>query len=404
MANHMTVDADVVVVGDGPAGSALALACARIGVDVMLIGPDEPWSNTYGAWLDELERCELLDGAGPVAATRCDHVIAWGRRRHELSRPYGILDNAALRSRLRREVSHHVDVVTDVELHERSATVAVGDGSDVTCRLVVDATGWPARFASATGSGPTPAWQTALGVVVDAPPDGALGEPTLMDFRSVDDDPMVTFAYSLPVADGWLVEETVLAARPAIDPDRLRRRLARRLSTDVDTMLATARRTETVRIAMGGPRPDIRQPIASFGAAAGSIHPISGYSIVASIAGAHHIAGRIAATLADPHRSPTTHAAAVWDAVWSTDQRRARVFLDYGLEMLTRLDAHQARSFFDTFFELPTDEWASFMQPGTSAGRLARTMMTVFRSASPSVRRRLLSGNPLALSRVVWPR
>ena len=47
-----------------------------------------------------------------------------------------------------------------------------------------------------------------------------------MDFREPPRTPAAprsgrtpaTFAYSLPVADGWLVEETVLAARPAVEP------------------------------------------------------------------------------------------------------------------------------------------------------------------------------------------
>ena len=34
----MTADADLVIVGDGPAGSALATACARLGIDTVLVG------------------------------------------------------------------------------------------------------------------------------------------------------------------------------------------------------------------------------------------------------------------------------------------------------------------------------------------------------------------------------
>lgn len=398
------MNVDVVVVGDGPAGSALALACVRAGVDVVLVGPDEPWTNTYGAWLDDLDRCDLLDDVGAVTSTRCDHVVVRGGRRHRLNRAYGLLDNTALGAQLRRGVRHDVALVTSVDAGDGLVDLGLSDGGTVTCRLVVDATGWPARFATATIPGPEPAWQTAFGVVLASPPAGALGEPTIMDFGSVDDDPMVTFAYSLPVADGWLVEETVLAARPAVDPDRLRQRLARRLSTDVDTMLATARRTEIVRIPMGGRRPDSRQPIAGFGAAAGGIHPISGYSVVASIAGAPAVAATIASTLASSRSSPAEHAAAVWDTVWSTEARRSRILLDYGLEVLTRLDVHEAQSFFDTFFDLPTAAWSSFMTPGTSSRQLARTMMAVFRTAPSGVRRRLLSVNPLALSRAIWPR
>ncbi len=94
------------------------------------------------------------------------------------------------------------------------------------------------------------------------PPPGDLGEPIVMDFRSPSNQRATgaaaeysTFVYSLPVADGWLVEETVLAARPAIDPLELVPRLAARLNTDPDALLSSAVRTESVRIPMGGARP-----------------------------------------------------------------------------------------------------------------------------------------------------
>ncbi len=42
--------ADVVVVGDGPAGSALATALAAAGTSVVLVGRDDPWNATYGTY------------------------------------------------------------------------------------------------------------------------------------------------------------------------------------------------------------------------------------------------------------------------------------------------------------------------------------------------------------------
>ena len=410
MAGSVTPDVDVVIVGDGPAGSALAQACVEVGVDALLVGDDQPWTNTYGTWLDDLAECSLLgDGAtvtDDFVAARCDHVVVQTDRRHDIARPYGLLDNDTLRRSLRRDVAHHADRVIGVDLdpdRDRARTTT-SDAHVIVSRLVVDAAGWPPRFAGELQPGSEAAWQTAFGVVLADPPDGDLGEPTFMDFRPVDDEPLVTFAYSLPVADGWLVEETVLAARPLVDPGRLVGRLARRLGTDVDALLAAAIRTERVTIPMGGPLPSRNQPHAAYGAAAGGIHPISGYSIVGSIAGAPEVAAVIGRTLDDEDRRPGDHAAAVWGSIWSVDARRARVLLDYGLEMLLRLDAHDARSFFGTFFGLPPDQWAAFMRSGTSSRQLGRTMSRLFRAADLSVKRKLVSGNPLALTRLVRPR
>ena len=81
----MTNSHDVVVVGDGPAGSALAAACVERDIDVVLAGRDEPWTATYSVWVDEV-------GDVPFAAT-CDSVMAYGARPHRIDRTYGVLDN-----------------------------------------------------------------------------------------------------------------------------------------------------------------------------------------------------------------------------------------------------------------------------------------------------------------------
>ena len=56
----MTPDVDVAIIGDGPAGTALARACTLRGIDAVLLGDDDPWSNTYGLWLDDLDGLEAM--------------------------------------------------------------------------------------------------------------------------------------------------------------------------------------------------------------------------------------------------------------------------------------------------------------------------------------------------------
>lgn len=86
---------EVLVVGGGPAGRALAAECADRGLTVTLVdpAPHAPWRATYAAWLDELPA-----GLPPPAATARGVVIA--RSTHVLDRTYAVLDVPALRAHL----------------------------------------------------------------------------------------------------------------------------------------------------------------------------------------------------------------------------------------------------------------------------------------------------------------
>lgn len=50
---------DLVVIGCGPAGLALAAESAKLGLNVGLIGPDLPFTNNYGVWEDEFKGAHL---------------------------------------------------------------------------------------------------------------------------------------------------------------------------------------------------------------------------------------------------------------------------------------------------------------------------------------------------------
>ena len=400
----MTAAGDVVIIGDGPAGSALAQACVRLGIDTVLVGSDAAWTPTYGVWADDLDQIELLDG-GDVLASRHASITAWTQRRHRLDRVYGVVDNDRLRQVLRANVTHRHDRVERVRSTRGGHAIEMESGEAVQARVVVDATGWPATFASATARAHPPAWQTAFGVVLATAPEGDLGEPTLMDFRSVprtssSGTTSATFAYSLPVADGWLVEETVLAARPAIEPIALIPRLASRLGLDPDDMLDGAVRTEYVRIPMGGALPSRKQPIVAIGAAGGHVNPISGYSIVHSMDIATEVAGAVKRAL---ERRGVVDSGPIWDAVWPANARRTRLLHDYGLGVLTHLDADSTRAFFGSFFDLPTDQWSAYMRSGTSPRKVGAVMTSLFRTASWTTRRRLISANPAPFARLIRP-
>ena len=405
---------DVVVLGDGPAGSALALACSGLGVDVVLVGPDQPWSATYSTWVDDLTGVGDDPLVDPLAVAAAVDPTMWvhGDRSRELARPYATLDNALFHAALRDGVEHLVGRVERVTSSDRHRVELV-DGTTLETRLVVDATGWPAKFASQLSGDREPAWQTAMGVVLREPPEGDLGNSTFMDFRavassgstrrrsSVGPSGVATFCYSLPVHDGWLVEETVLAARPAIEPVALLPRLAARLGRHPDAVLADAVRTEYVRIPMGGALPQRDQPFVAFGAGAGYIHPATGFSVAASLRAAPRVAAVIASAVAST--AVPIPAADVADAVWPTPFRRTRVLHDYGLDVLLDLGDDEIRSFFGAFFDLPQTQWSSYLRIDTAPNDIAAVMSSLFKSTSWNVRRRLMGRNPAALARLLRP-
>ena len=408
---------DVAVVGDGPAGSALARQLTVGGADVVLFGDDREWDATYTTWVDDLAGVPVI-GGNDVWMHRFESVAVNFERPMTVARSYGVIDNERLRGVLRAGVVHDIG--------------RVASAADTRARIVVDATGWPSglddtdRRLLERGD---LVWQTAIGVVLDEPPPGPLGMPTVMDFTdpwltdehaagtrtgtapeiAADDDVgMPTFVYAFPVVDGWLVEETVLAGR-AVDPDRLLPRLAARLGESVERLLERAIRVERVRIPMGAPVPprpgraDGGHPV-RFGAAAGMIHPATGYSVASSLRAVERVAEAVIERLgrAGPV-DPGADSAAVTDAVWPTSLRRTRRLHDYGLEVLVGMDVAEIRGFFQGFFDLPTDRWAPYLRIDTPPLELARVMGSMFGRAGWPLRRQLVTGSPRSLLAVVWP-
>lgn len=403
---------DLVVVGDGPAGSALANAAAALRVGTVLVGPDDPWTATYATWIDDLAG---VPRAKQFVGRVVTEIDAHADRSVTLHRLYGILDNGRLRDILRENVEHVTDRVTDVVPNAAGGrhVVQLAGGARFDARVVVDTSGWPATFARRLTNGPAPAWQTAMGVVLPEPPSGDLGRPTWMDFRPVDrtvgtrsaagSRGVTTFCYSLPVEDGWLVEETVLAARPAVEPIALLPRLAARLGRHPDDLLAEAVRVEYVQIPMGGRRPHPDQPVVAFGAAAGYVHPATGFSIATSLRAAPRVAAAIADAIASTPEGDPVPSDPIAEAVWPMSLRRTRVLHDYGLEMMLKLDEDDVREFFGSFFALDEAEWPAYLRLDSSPNEVSRVMASLFKSVSWPMRRRLMSANPTMFARLVRP-
>jgi lycopene beta-cyclase len=312
---------DMLVIGGGPAGRALARACALEGLDTAIVDrhPHRVWTATYGAWADELPHNT------PIAATSTK-VRAFAREEHEIDRTYVVLDNARL-----HELPDAVTVL------QRPA---------------------PARHTfNATGARKGRAEQTAVGTVIES--DST--ETTLMDWRNGD-----TFLYTVPLGNNQvLVEETCLARRPGMPLSELRRRLDARQLPGV--------REERVRFPLDAPRHKN-----AFGAAAGFIHPATGYSVATSLALAPRVAAAIKAG-EDPER-----------VIWSPQARAVHALRRFGLETLLRMDADQTRDFFEVFFQLPPELQRAYLSGREDLAGATAAMLRLFRTAPAHLKWKLV--------------
>jgi lycopene beta-cyclase len=346
--------------------------------------------------MDELEPIGLLSVAGPSWPS----VRVVGHREHDVPRAYALLDNARLHEVLsggfeRAGGRAVVGAAVGAQHFGWGSRLLLADERPLAVRLIVDAAGG-GRSGLLRRAGPPHAHQTAFGLLArfDQPPIPA-GSCTMMDWSPAGSagagaDPRPTFLYALDLGEGrFLVEETALAASPPMAGDELRRRLATRLERRRVTP-AEVLGEEHVDIAMGGPLPRV-QAVAATGAAAGLVHPATGYSVAAGLRAAPQLAEAVRRAL-DAGDEPDRLATAAWSAVWPAARRRARRLEQVGLARLLTMGPDDVRAFFDAFFGLPVERWAPYLSGSGSTRELARAMAAVFRASPGHVRRRLRRG------------
>lgn len=379
---------DALVLGVGPAGLAIAGALVARGLRVGIVAPEidgapPAWRPTYCAWLDELQEvghADLVDAVWPGVVVRLGPD-----RTHDLSRAYARVDKAALAARLHAAGAGAtwIEGTVVTATHTDIATiVSLADGSTVTAALVVDAAGHRPALVPLAAT-PAPALQTAVGRVLSLarspwPADRAV----LMDFDPAPlgaDAGPPTFLYVLPLPDGRVfVEETCLAARPAVPAAVLAARLDRRLAAL--GVPSSGADEEWVSIPMGGPLPHDPR-VLGFGAAAGMIHPASGYLLPRVLGAADRVAAEVAVTLSARGGTPARAVAAGWDALWPRERRQRRALYRFGLEALLAMDPPTTRAFFDHFFRLPTHAWSGYLSDRLSAAELRIVMLKLFGAA-----------------------
>ena len=393
--------ADVLIIGAGPAGLALAATLCDAGLRVEGIapgGPHAPWPNTYGIWEDELPSPAF---AAMLRHRWTDCVSYAGGQELRLERVYGFLDNARLQAHLlasceRAAMRWHAQPAHAVEHGAQASIIALGDGSKVSARVVVDASGHVPVFVQRPPLGNV-AYQAAYGVVgtFTRPPVRA-GRLVLMDYRAdhltaeerAGEPP--TFLYAMDLGDGrHFVEETSLAHAPAVPFDLLRNRLHRRLAY-YGTAVATVEHEEFCLFPMNMPVPLLDQPVLGYGGAASMVHPASGYQVGAALKYAPTVAQALKGALADPLATPQQIAAAGWGAIWPAARlRKHRLYL-FGLQTLLTFDEARLQRFFAAFFQLPRRQWGGYLSNTLTMPEIIQAMTGLLISAPMDVRRGLI--------------
>ncbi|GAA2018314.1 hypothetical protein JL107_14690 [Nakamurella flavida] len=374
----------VVVMGAGPAGLATALACATRGLAVEIIAPHfRPWTPTYGMWADQLPALDAVVGGTecrtPDLGTQVypETVVRTSTGGTvELGRGYSRLDNAALHATLLQRL-------TDAGATTRCGRVAgVVPGPPAVLTLEGGATVHADVVVDARGAGRGTAQQRAWGERVTGPvqelvPDGTA---LLMDWvalRDRDTPQPPAFLYGFPLADGTtLLEATSLAGRPPVPLTHLRDRLHALLR---HRGLTVAGEPERVTIPLDAP--SRRGSGIGVGAAAGMIHPATGYSLAPVLRLAPRIADAVAAET-DPRRL----AAAIEDL----RPTGTGALLALGREVLLRFDEQRTDEFFGGFFTLPAATWSAYLDPTSPAVQVA-TAMVRLGPALPTPARRALA-------------
>ncbi|MCI2418509.1 lycopene cyclase family protein [Saccharopolyspora sp. K220] len=382
---------DVVVVGGGPAGRAAAAACSDTGLRVTLVdpAPRRVWPHTYGTWRDELPASVPSTALASVQ----QRMLVHGTDPHEWRRPYAVLDNTALWKHFwRADVVEVTGRAMAAEHGPTGSTVVLKDGRRIAAAVVVDATG-PAKALSGGRPAHTSAQQTAVGWVVNA----AAAEPfcgpdtgVFMDWRPAPQTRggWPTFLYAVHLGpDRVLLEETSLARRPALPLALLRRRLAGRLAA---AGLDEAERIDEERVRFPVddqlPRPGRVIP---FGAAAGFVHPATGFSVATSLRRAPWLAAAISAGLPS---GPAVAARASWSILWPPNAVAAHVLRHRALRALLSLPPDLVPVFFEAFFRLDEPHRREFLAAEASPAGTAAAMSALFRGSPWKIRRRLVLG------------
>ncbi|KAI0529407.1 hypothetical protein KFK09_001956 [Dendrobium nobile] len=400
---------DLVVVGGGPAGLAVAKRVSEAGLSVCSIDPfpNLVWPNNYGVWVDEFAAMDLLDCLD--ASWSSASVFINDATSKLLSRPYARVDRRRLKSRmllgcLSNGVRFHQSKVLNV-VHEDSRSILFcSDGTAIPASVVLDATGF-SRCLIRYDKPYNPGYQVAYGILAEVEEHPfELDQMVFMDWRDSHlklrpelkrrNAASPTFLYAMPFSSNRIfLEETSLVARPGLAIEDIQERMVERLR-HLGIQIKRIEEDERCVIPMGGPLPVLPQRVLGIGGTAGMVHPSTGYMVARTLAAAPIVADAIVRYLGG---SGEEVSAKVWKDLWPIERRRQREFFCFGMDVLLRLDLEGTRRFFDAFFGLEARYWHGFLSSRLFLPELVRFGFSLFGNASNTCRLEIMAKGTIPL-------
>lgn len=418
---------DVLVAGGGPAGLRLAAEVAIRGLKTTVVAPGlgETWDRSYGVFAKDVADSELGEAVKRIFSRPLIRVS--GHEPIVLSESYLRFDTGALQSLLFERAARAgvqflagtVGAVT-VDASSRrtmcSTSLEPGPGDAHTesrpvqleAKLVVNASGGALRDPGAQCKSPR-GYQSAYGQWVELPEHPfSEGEMSLMDYRPSDrheTNPSgpPSFLYAMPETGSdrgpgtVFVQETTLVGELPVPMSLLRERLVQRL----DQMGLRPTRTlgtERCVIPLGGALPEKNGVMLPFGAAAGFVHPATGYQLAMAFQLAPLVANIIYEHL--PRDVPGVVSAAL-EEMWPDRKRKAYRLYELGATTLATLSPAMMEEFIFDFFSLTGGRWQRFMAGTMESGEIAETMWCLFKGARGPLRNNLLRAGTSVSTRLL---
>mmetsp|Transcript_16030 Transcript_16030/g.32861 ORF Transcript_16030/g.32861 Transcript_16030/m.32861 type:complete len:590 (+) Transcript_16030:20-1789(+) len=405
---------DVVIFGSGPTSLSLAsllLSSPSPPTVAICSGKyDDEWIPNYGTWTHEWERLDAIYGERGVEglmengvdtkweSTDCYFAesIPDTSSRLDVSTPYLRLSRNGLKSTFTNTIksspsctiikSDHACTSLSPNVHSppcsyapNHTTVPLKDGTSVRGRIVIDGCGAESTLTIRNDRS-NEGYQIAYGVECEVKGDRVdermAGEyrkdrMTLFDYRrgweedeerrkSMEDSP--TFMYVMPLGgDRVFFEETSLVANPAVSFKVCKDRCERRLKS-MGVEIGKVHEEEFCYIPMGGSIPIPGQRIVPIGAAAGIVHPSTGYQVARSMSCNLEYSDAILKEIEKGGWEDSDIASArINDAVWTKEAVRQRNFAVFGGDFLMNQKIDGLQGFFSGFFALSFPMWSGFL-------------------------------------------
>lgn len=276
---------DMIVVGAGPAGLALAARLAQQGFSTLIIGEKRPWPHTLGVWEDELP--SWFPRTGITCVPEVWLPGSGSPRRISLRRTYRILDNQETFTQLAKTPGLHW---LELSRNERAHFVS-------NLHVKVGISSFYARTSVFA----------AIGVIAAAPDLVQLAwggfkqdenEPAVwMDFS----DPQLAahggFWYRLPTPNGFLQQATLAVAQP--DQRKWLDEYAQNQLAEAVSQIEAVAFTMNPAAAR---RQQLPRGVVPLGTAAGLMHPLTGYSVGTSLRLCDEIISAVIKGTRLPHR------------------------------------------------------------------------------------------------------